>query len=215
MAIIKKGILGPLEGSLANVTGYLRLKKPVLRMKPKPNPKNARSPKQLAWSARFRLMMNFIKPNTPFLNVGFSLNRPDGWTAHNMAVSQLLLFGIRGQYPDLALNYPEILVADGDLPMAINPIVEITKESSITFSWDVPAKLSYQRSRDQVMLLAFMPEEQTSFYLNSGARRDAGQELLEICSGISGQVFETYIAFISDDRKKISRSVYAGQIVVA
>jgi hypothetical protein len=217
MAIIKKGILGPLEGSLANVTGYLRLNKPVLRMKPErgAKAKKPRSLKQLASNARMALVMKFIKPNTPFLNVGFSLNRPDGWTAHNMAVSQLLHFGIHGEYPALELNYQNILVSDGDLPMAINTMVEMTEESTIRFSWDVTAKSSYQRSRDQVMLLAFMPEEQTAFYLNSGARRNAGQELLEVCSGISGQVFETYIAFISDDRKKISKSIYAGQIVVA
>lgn len=212
MAIIKNGILGPAEGSVANLVAYVRLGVPVIRIKPLPE-KKPRSAKQIAWNDRFRLVMKFIKPNTSFLNIGFSLKRPAGRTAHNLAVSQVMEQGIIGEHPDMQINYPNILVANGDLAPALNPRVEMTEPRTLRFEWDVPEKLSYQRSRDQVMLLAFMPEEEASFYLLSGARRNAGQELLEVCSGKPGQVFETYIAFISDDRKKISKSIYTGQII--
>jgi hypothetical protein len=64
------------------------------------------------------------------------------------------------------------------------------------------------------MLLAYLPEEEMAFYTTSGARRGTGEETLEVCSGQPGQVFETYIAFISDDRRKVSKSIYTGQIVI-
>jgi hypothetical protein len=214
MAIIKNGILGPAEGSIANLVTYVRLGKPTIRMNPAPTADKPRSPRQLARNARFALAMNFVKPNLHFLNVGFSIKKPAGLTAYNLAVSNVMEHGIIGEYPDLRLNFPNMLVANGDLAPAINPRVEMTAAGTMKFEWDVPEKLSYLRSRDQVMLLACMPEENAAFHLLSGARRNTGQELLEVYTGKIGQVYETYLAFISDDRKKISKSIYTGQVIV-
>jgi len=214
MAIIKNGILGPAVGSVANLVAYVRLGVPIIRTHPPQQTDKPRSPKQLARNARFAMVMKFIRPNLGFLNVGFSVKKPAGLTAYNLAVSYAMDHGIAGEYPDLQFNYPNMLVANGDLVPTLNPRVEMTESGTIRFEWDVPEKLSYQRGRDQVMLLAFLPEENASFYLLSGARRNSGQELLEVYSGSPGQTYETYIAFISDDRKKVSKSIYTGQIVI-
>jgi hypothetical protein len=214
MAIIKNGILGPAEGSIANLVTYVRLGVPTIRTNPAPAADKPRSPKQIAQNARFALAMKFIKPNLPFLNVGYSIKKPAGLTAYSLAVSNVMEHGIIGEYPDLELDYSNILVAKGDLAPAINPRVEMTEPGVIRFEWDVPEKLSYLRSRDQVMLFAFMPGESAAFHLLSGARRNAGQDLLEVYTGKKGQVYETYLAFISDDRKKISKSTYTGQIII-
>lgn len=213
MATLKNGILGPIEGPVARVTGYIRLGVPVLRTKPDPKIVRVRSEKQIAVNNRFSFAMKFVKPATPFLNVGFSLSRAQGQTAHNVAVSNVLR-AVAGENPDFHFNYEDILVADGSLQEAMNPSVELSTLRTLQFSWEEPENQSYQRSQDQVMLLAYYPEEGIAFYTTSGARRRAGQETLQVCSGKPGQVFETYIAFISDDRKKISKSTYTGQIVI-
>jgi hypothetical protein len=213
MATIKNGILGPVEGPLSRVTGYIRLGVPVLRAKPDPEKVKARSAKQIAANNRFSFAMKFVKPATPFLNVGFSVSRAQGQTAHNVAVSHALR-AVAGENPDFHFNYENILVADGSLPEALNPSVERTTARTLQFSWEATENLSYQRSQDQVMLLAYLPEEELAFYTTSGARRGTGQETLAVCSGQPGQVFETYIAFISDDRKTVSKSIYTGQIVI-
>lgn len=214
MAIIKKGILGPIEGPVSQVTGYIRLGVPVIRKKREIDPNKPRSEKQIATNNRFSFAMKFVKPATPFLNVGFSLEREEGQTAHNVAVSKTLS-AVAGVNPDFQLRYEDLLVAAGKLQEALNPRVEMTTSRTLRFSWEQPEKQTYIRSQDQAMLLAYMPEEEVAFYITSGARRNAGQDLLEVCSGKPGQVFETYIAFISDDRKKISKSTYTGQIVIA
>lgn len=215
MAIIKNGILGPFQGPISRITGYIRLGVYIMRAKPDPQVKHNRSNDQKTCNSRFAFAMTFLNPATPFINVSFSLNRPKGTTAHNMAMSEILKNGIIGEKPDFKFNFPNMLVANGNLAMALNPNVEMTEPRSIRFSWDMPAKQAHQRNRDQVMLFAFMPDENLAFYMLSGARRNAQQEILEVCSGKPGQIFETYIAFISDDRKKISKSTYTGQIIIA
>ena len=214
MARIKNGILGPIEGPVSQVTGYIRLGVPVLRKKRELDPTKPRSEKQTAANNRFAFAMKFVRPATPFLNVGFSLGREAGHTAHNMAVSKVLN-AVDGVNPDFHLKYETILVADGTLQEALSPRVEMKTPGTLEFTWEQPERQSYVRGRDQVMLLAYMPEEDAAFYITSGARRSAGQDVLEVCTGKSGQVFETYIAFISDDRKKISKSTYTGQVVIA
>lgn len=214
MARIKNGILGPIEGPVSQVTGYIRLGVPVLRKRRELDPTKPRSEKQIAANNRFGFAMKFVKPATPFLNVGFSLAREKGQTAHNIAVSKVLSV-VEGLNPNFHFRYKDLLVADGNLQEAQGARVEMTSSRTLEFFWEQPDKQSYVRSQDQVMLLAYMPEEDVAFYVTSGARRSAGQDLLEVCSGKPGQVFETYIAFISDDRRKISKSTYTGQVVIA
>jgi len=214
MATLKNGILGPIEGPVARVTGYIRLGVPVLRAKPDPETVRVRSEKQIAANSRFGFAMKFVKAATPFLNVGFSTSRAPGQTAHNVAVSHVLR-AVVGEHPDLHFSYDNICVSEGSLPEALNPSVEQTTTRTLKFTWEEPEKQSYQRSQDQAMLLAYLPDENTVFYTTSGARRSARQDFLEVYSGQPGLVFETYIAFISDDRKKVSKSIYTGKVVIA
>jgi len=215
MARIQKGILGPFIGSLANITGYLRLGVPVIRTKVDPaDVPKVRTPKQKEVTAKFSLAMTFIKPVTPFINVGFSLHRAPGKTAHNIAVSKILSQGITGEYPELALDFPNIPVCHGELPGAVHPEVTLINPKRLRFSWEVDSNEDPERKRDQVMLLAFSPQDGTAYYLKSGARRSAGAEFLDIYAEQANQTFQTYISFISDDREMIADSRYTGQILV-
>ncbi|MNE91713.1 hypothetical protein D3C80_1893580 [compost metagenome] len=71
------------------------------------------------------------------------------------------------------------------------------------------------------MLLAYLPANNTAEYLLSGARRNEGSEELKVSlvpktnnNANKDEYIETYIAFISDDRKRISDSVYVGRVSI-
>lgn len=213
MAIIKKGILGPVEGSVAQIVGYIRKGVPIIRKKgDKERP--PRSEKQKAVNKRFAFAMSFVKPAKPFLNFSFSCSTEGGQTAHNVAVSKTLQ-AVRGDVTDYHFDYTALIVAAGHLLPALNARVEMVQPGLLRFLWDQDASDNYQRSQDQVMLLAYMPETQNAFYILSGARRAAGQEMLAVPAQETGQAIETYIAFISDDRKSVSLSTYTGQVAVS
>jgi hypothetical protein len=213
MARIKNGILGPIVGSIANVTGCVRLGVPVLKKKIQPTvvSKN-RTEKQKGVTTRFQLAMEFIKPVTPFINVGFSLNRAPGQTAHNVAVSKILSQGVKGEFPEMKLDFANILVTHGELPPAENPKVEFVNGTLLRFSWDFDPQDFSDRKRDQVMLLAYSPETKAAYYLKSGKRRLDKEEFLQIYTELENQTFETYISFIADDRQMIANSSYTGKI---
>lgn len=221
MARLKNGILGPIIGKLANVVGYIRLGQPVLRtltdLPPKP-----RTPAQLAVNLRFKVIMAFISPLTEFINVSFKLDVL-GTTriAQNAAVSYNLKQAIQGTYPDFEMDYSKAIVSKGVLPPAEHPEVELSG-TKLTFRWAVDPDLHYSFKRDQVMMVAFLPANNRTYYSLSGARRTEGKDVLEILhiekkdhgTHKKDLYIETYIAFIADDRESISDSVYAGRITI-
>lgn len=111
-------------------------------------------------------------------------------------------------------------VSKGTLPPPENPTVEFEGDV-LTFKWDVVPNSDYRLNRDQVMMLAYKPANNMAKYVLSGARRTEGTDTMEVHvrkkdwgQFVKDTVIETYIAFISDDRQRISDSVYVGQIVL-
>lgn len=93
------------------------------------------------------------------------------------------------------------------------------KVKQLKFSWEVNPAWNSTRRNDQVMMLAVMPEIKAVNYVTSGARRPAGEDILEILpfkliDGVKtyATFAETYIVFISDDRKSVSNSIYTGRV---
>ncbi|HMI02790.1 MAG TPA: DUF6266 family protein [Pedobacter sp.] len=220
MARLLEGIFGPIIGKLANTVGYVRKGQAVIRMTPrKPKRKKARTPAQQAVNLKFKLVKAFISVINGFTNVGFKLD-VEGTTkiAQNNAVSYNIKDAIKGEFPDFELDYSKIIVSKGKLMPPLNPTVELG-DDQLKIKWEINPGLSRERRRDQVMMLAYLPVSNETSYVLSGARRTAGEDVLEIdyrktdhYSQKKDTSIEVYVAFIADDRESISDSVYAGRI---
>ncbi|TKC07085.1 hypothetical protein FA047_07445 [Pedobacter frigoris] len=88
---------------------------------------------------------------------------------------------------------------------------------SLWFSWELTQEdLEWPRCDDQVMLMAYFPDEMfeyPAYYKVAGAKRKAGQDVLEIPVAMAGKSMEVYIAVIAEDRSDVSRTQYLGRIV--
>lgn len=222
MARLKFGILGPLIGKIADLVGYVRLGMPLLRTKPKKTKKKkTRSDGQKAVNARFKLVKSFVSLIGEFIHVGYANDvAKTQRIPENGAVSYILREAVTGEYPNLQIDYSKVLVSRGRLPKPRNPNVEL-EGNILRFTWEVDPKWGYPLNRDQVMLLAYLPANHSTDYVLSGARRKDGADELEVSIRRQGQpgfkkddFIETYIAFISDDRKRISDSVYVGRVTI-
>lgn len=222
MAKLNFGILGPFIGKIANLVGYVRLGQPLLRSKPKKSKKKSvRSDAQKAVNLRFKLVKSFISDIGEFIHEGYRIDvAKTDRIPENGAASYLLMEAVKGEYPNFEMDYSKVLVSRGKLPKPLNPTVKLEGDT-LKFSWDVDPKWGYELNRDQVMVLAYLPANGTADYSLSGARRKDGSEELKV--GIRRQdeydsrkddFIEVYIAFVSDNRKRISNSVYIGRVVI-
>ena len=117
MARMKKGITGGLSGSIGPVVASSWKGIDYLRAQSSKN-KKKRSTAQLMQRAKFALAANFMSNLNDLLTISFQ-DFAVGMTARNHATSYTIHNAVYGEYPNLQLDYSEILIARGNrLPNA-------------------------------------------------------------------------------------------------
>src|SRR5690554_745405 len=112
MAIIKKGINGAFSGTVGNTVGSSWRQIDYIKSLPKPSTKPA-SPAQIAQRAKFALAVSFLRPIKPLLDLGFSDKTQGRQTGYNRALQAMMNNAISGEYPDLSVDFAEVVVARG------------------------------------------------------------------------------------------------------
>ena len=104
MGVIKQGILGGVAGKVGAVVGGIWKGIDYLRSMPA-SVANPNTVKQQNQRSKFTLTLNFLKPLTSLLPIGFK-NYASGMTGFNVAMSYNVKNAITGVFPNFAVNYP-------------------------------------------------------------------------------------------------------------
>lgn len=210
MGILSDGLHGPFRGRIGNIIYYMLDDKNVSRkigVSKKPRTEGQRKNMLLT-----KLCSAFFCEVKDFINTGYSVEvRLYGDNAYNHATKNNKKTLLRGNFPHLEFNYDQILLSKGDLKPAENPSVDQTAHG-LEFTWQTDPKMAWPDAADQVMMLAYFPDENRTAYELFGNTRISGAAVLEIPPSLQGAYMETYISFISADRKRISDSVYLGSL---
>jgi len=208
MGKIPDGIFGAMIGTTGNLTGYVLNGQNILRMIPHPNKK--RSDLQKANSQKMTVINEFCRPIRFLLKVGFGI-AAKGTTKnyYNLAIAYNKKMAMKGEYPNVEIDYPFMRISEGNLMPAVNPTVERVAEG-IKFSWE--AETSYPRSEDQVMILVYAPGSKRTRIIRYGSKRSVGFEVIHITNDMIDEPLETYISFIDEDRTAVANSIYTGQV---
>jgi hypothetical protein len=210
MGKAKKGIYGPITGKVNNLVWFTRYGQDYVRSK---GVRTAPlSTLQKANCGDMAVLMAFFKNIKPFLKVGFA-NQAIGTTLnyHNVATAYNKTNAIHHVEGKAEINFAQVLLSDG---IALEPqqAAMTRTEQGLKFTWAYDALLDWESGKDQTMLMAYFPKSKDAVYICSGARRSEGKDLLEIHPSIRGQRMEVYLAFITDERTDVSRSLYLGQV---
>ena len=166
---------------------------------------------QLTFRQKTRVLNAFLRKITEFINVGFER---DGLrlrkSAYALAFGYNLVHAFKGTYPKVAIEFKNVKLATGDMPEVSDVVVEVVSEG-LKFSWNPESKDFGTHWTDQVMLMAYFPKLKKAMYITGGVNRNIGSCVLPFYQTSHGYIAETYIAFISNDRRSISNSIYTGQ----
>ncbi|RZK36337.1 MAG: hypothetical protein EOO90_27510 [Pedobacter sp.] len=210
MAILDGGPNGGFSGKVGSVVGYLRYGKWIIRGLPKKN-KRKRKPteKELVSRAGFSAVQNFLCPLLPFIRVGFNLEaKSKNMSAHNAAKSNIMLSALSGQGE---INYSKVNLSIGNLLGVEAPGVE-TDDSGLHVSWFNNENDPGAGYNDQVMIAVYSEELHRASFILSGSRRSQGYEIMELYKTGAGHLYHVWMAFIADDRLRISSSTYLGTV---
>lgn len=211
MATSKSGPNGPYSGKIGATNSYILYGKTVTRAFP--HITKPRSIKQLALQQRMSVISPFLNLVKLYLQVGFQLAAfKNQNSANNSAKSYNLKYAIKGEYPNQEIDYPAVRLSEGNLALPLNPTAESATDG-IRFRWGYNAYDPTGTRYDRSMLLVYFPEKNLFFQIIGGVQRAELTELLPVIPQLKGQYAETYISFITDDRKQISNSVYTGKLL--
>lgn len=211
MAKMKQGIFGPISGKLGPVVGGTWNGVSYLREAPKKNKKKRkRTAAQLANEEKMKFVNLLLVPFHPYVGIGFQQLAIEK-TAISVAYSIMYHRAITGVFPDLAVDYAQIVISAGNLPGLMGLEMELVDPQVMQLLWekDSDPRTSFD---DQVMLVLYCPELALTDGFTGGAKRTAGQCLFKFDARFIGKALEVYVSVTSLDRKKIAHSVYLGRI---
>lgn len=210
MAIVTSGPYVGFRGTADGITYYqLPDGRTVAKKKNKKSDKPL-TQNQLSVLIDTAVFANFMKPLRGFVLVGYELEAKISRTnPYNTMVKCTREKAMQGIYPDRSINFANVLMTKGSLPET--EVSAAVTDTGIAFSWDATSIPENTHHSDQTIMLAYFPELNEARYVTAGAHRYKGEDLLVLAGINKGTQAEVYISFTTDDRKKISNSVYLGQ----
>lgn len=207
MARYSNGINGAFSGKIGPVVGTSRNGVPY--MKSKGNPRTAAAtPAEQANRNKFSNAHAWLKPLLPVLRVGFN-----GYSETTYGYNAAKSYVLRNTMENGQVLPERVKISSGDLPVSPDISVNLTEDHKLQFSWS-PEHVADASGKDQLMVLAYLPEKATAIYEIHGAFRETGAQVLDLVRDFADKVIHVYAAFVAADRSRQSNSIYFGPITV-
>jgi len=210
MAKFINGANGTFSGKVGSVIGaswrgihYLR----GLAKKSKVPPTEA----QIAQRLRFALITKFLSPLLGILSVGFRNVRRLTAAQFSMAVKRNIEQAVIGAAPDFELDFPAITLSEGGLYIPLTSAMEVA-EGTITLTWDPAPNQFGGASTDVAYIVVYNAERQLFITTDTPATRANGSAVVDVPAPFAGQSGHAWMFFASFDGKKVSGTVYLGDI---
>lgn len=212
MAVFKKGINGAFSGTIGSTVGASWRHINYMRSLPKPSKKPA-SPAQLAQRAKFALAVNFLRSIKPLLNLGFSDKLQGRQTGYNRALQLMIGIGIMGEYPDYAIDFANVALAQGGLSPAMSAVLVQTAPGQLRLSWD-PTTNKYTSFADDEAVVVVYNVSKRFMNVYDGTERSAGSMDISVPASFAGDELVAWAFMVHRDGEKTSDSVFAGTVVL-
>ncbi|WP_316750747.1 DUF6266 family protein [Pedobacter gandavensis] len=209
MAIALNGPQGHFNGKIGNLVFYMLNGIPVVRRIGRAGkPSKAQRSNHSAMAVTAQLLGNM----KDFIKLGYGLQaKGTPQNAHNLAVSFNKKHALKGEYPNIKVDYNKVLLSQGVLALA-DDLKMVKTATGIEISWNPDCERNHKSYDDSVMIMICHPESNSGHeYLNI-ARRSEGRCFIGLGARDIHQQVEAYIAFRSADGEKISDSAYLGNL---
>lgn len=213
MGKISSGILGGVSGQVGNVIGASWKGIDYIRIMPT-SVANPQTDGQLEQRQKMTVVIAFAKPLTEFLKIGYK-NLAIKMSTFNACVKEIILNAILGAYPNLTIDYPNALVAKGDLPAAMDQAATSTIAGTVAFAWADNSTEVGANTLDPTLITVLNPDKKQAVSFTSLTTRTTEAQTVTVPASWTGDLVHCYIAFAGYQSSVISNSAYAGAVSVA
>lgn len=212
MGTLKQGILGGFSGKVGTVIGYTRNGMSYIRGLMTSHT-DANTLAQQEQRAKFRLVVLFLRPLIGLLRTGFK-KAGTNLSGFNAAVSYTLGNAVTGIFPDLTIDYPNLMVCQGNLPGALNAEALPGVAGKINFSWDDNSADFGAHATDKIVLVAYCATLNKFVSLIGDATRVTGALVMTLPDAFSGNTVQTYLGFCNAGMTEFSNGEFLAAVQV-
>ncbi|SEL88832.1 DUF6266 family protein [Parapedobacter koreensis] len=213
MGVIRKGANGGFKGKAGSVIGSswkgIDYIKGLYKKRTKPA-----TEEQLMQQTKFTLLMRFLLPLKVFIRIGYGQRKTDTHTPMNVAFQDNIDRVITGDYPDYALDYSQVRIAEGYSAGGSESIA--VDEGVLTVAWDTLLNEMYeQRDDDRVYVVLYHPG--IDQFLTAPTPPQRADGTVDITLPNHFRTGQGHVWLFTADRKRlnVSRSVYLGEVALA
>lgn len=171
-------------------------------------PSNPKTEKQTNQRTKFTLALNFLKPITPFLRIGYKLHTAKQ-TAFNAAMSQVLTNAIIGDNENAVINYSAVQVSKGTLASAISATATVNT-GTIILSWEDNSGSTMANTTDKALIVIYNEAKSEAIYEMAGSDRISLSHSMQLPEDWVGERVHAFLGFITEDGKNVANSIYVG-----
>jgi len=208
MGTTNNGLLGPATGKLKHFVFYQLGCKSVVRTIGKRQ--SAATAGETRNTSKMRTLMSLFSMKL-FLKAGYS-SAASGTALnyHNLATSinRLNLSGLEEGLQQLSYDKLQLSMGDAEPPEAAVVTIEA---GGLRFNWNWRPE-DFKAGEDQVMMMAYLPDQNSSVFETAGAKRRKEADFLPLQPAFLQERIEVFMSFVSSDRMRASNSTYLGRI---
>src|SRR5690606_5571396 len=143
-----------------------------------------------------------------FIRTGFrEAAEPLNMTAFNLALSVNKKQAIKGEYPNLEIDWTRFKVSQGDLPGPEQATVNWT-DNGLHITWEDNTGTNQAYGSDNLSILIYVHNKDSWVPFLNEATRDAGECAVPAQGSWMGREVEVYLSFISFGGELVSDSIH-------
>lgn len=215
MGSYDRGILGAFSGKVGNVIGAHWRGIDYMRSLPRKGNRKFNQV-QLEQQLKFALAVNFMKPISELVNLGFKNLAKQRLTGYNVAVQRTIKQAVTGTFPDFVIDYPQVAISEGPVPPSVNETADSPAANTLRVAWDDnSAREAAARIDDEVILLVHNPAKARYLYtVGQTVRQDMEQEMV-LPQNFSGDTVQVYLSFVRSDGSRLANSTHVGAVAIS
>ncbi|EOR94577.1 hypothetical protein ADIARSV_2175 [Arcticibacter svalbardensis MN12-7] len=208
MAHYENGINGSFHGKVGPTVGCTWKGVDYIRAVPKRSKKTPTA-KQAATRLTFKYLQEWLAPLKEVITIGFKEYNPR-MTALMASHSYTYNHVLRGEYPNLYMDYASVMISYGDLPGVEDAAVRLPGSNRMEITWNPENELCDAYWGDVLFYLVYnRVTNDTLQGIGMGTRME-GMLKIDIPDTFNNQELEVYIAFKSLKNNRVSMSQYLG-----
>lgn len=212
MGTIRNGGNGAFSGKAGSFIGSnwrdINYIKGIPRISNKP-----KTEKQLEQQAKFALAVRFLRPVKLQVEAGFGKIKQGHTTSYNLALKQILINAITGNYPDYEIDYAYAAFSQGPLS-GIADIAILAETENLAVTWSTRVLKANSFMTDEVHFLVYEPESSDYVIGPPSISRSAQAADIAMPSDWAGKTVHVYVYCRSLEKQDVSDSMYAGSTTV-